>query len=307
MKPSSPDRAEAQQVPYAADSAAPQNARARIFFHVGLGKAASTWLQYAIFPRLQGLHYIQRTRYKRSPELIARHIAAGTDSPEPVLISREFDQQLERECTWFARQISPIHASPVQALIVLRRQDGWFASQYRRHIKNGSPLSFEQFIDVEQDQGLWKLSDGLFAPKLLFLEELFGRPPVVLFYEELRNEPLAWLRQMASALGAGLDENRLSLDRIHTSYSEKQLKLMRSASRVLFPNPIAHGKTSWLARRGRLLACYAVLGAGKLIPASQLPPEPLIAADDLKALEQYYAPDWLACRQYAAEHPPLML
>jgi hypothetical protein len=262
-----------------------------IFFHVGLGKAASTYLQYAFFPQLRGLRYLQRTRYRQAPRWLS------SQGPGRYLISREFDQQLERECRWFRDQVQaqsrpdcPVRITPV---IVLRRQDSWFASQYRRHIKNGSPLLFHEFIDPQADAGLWKLEDGLYEPKLRFLRTCFGTEPLLFFYEDLRRDPALFLGRMAAALGAQAPQ-RLKLDAVHTSYSEHQLLIMRAASRRLFPSPIAHGRISWLGRRLRLLACYAVLYSARLLPASAGDPAPLIPAAELSRLREYYRADWEA-------------
>ena len=265
----------------AGDSAANQV----VFFHVGLGKAASTFLQYAFFPRLQGIRYLQRTRYRRAPEWLA------AQPPGRYLISREFDQQLERECSWFRDQLRGREGVTIVPVIVLRRQDAWFASQYRRHVKNGSPLAFTEFIDVAADRGLWKQADGFFVPKLRFLEACFGRPPLVLLYEDLRADPSAWLQQFAGLLGATYNPADVRLDKVHASYSEHQLLVMRVFSRRWFRQPIAHGNTGWFARRGRLLACYVVLYAARLLPKRWFP-APLIAPADLKAVAQKYQDDW---------------
>lgn len=276
-----------------------------IYFHVGLGKAASTFLQYAVFPKLQGktggklqgklrgIQYIQRTRYKQSPDIIR------ANPGERYLVSREFDQQLVRECEWFRDRLGAELAARVKPIIVLRRQDSWFASQYRRHIKNGSPLSFTEFIDVAADTGLWKREDGLFLPKLLFLEQCFVSKPQVYFYEDLRKDPVAWIQSMVGGMGVELDPKETRSDKVHASYSEHQLKVMRSVSRRLFKQPIAHGKTSWLARRGRLLACYGVLYGARLLPASFVSSDPLIAEEELERLRAWYAEDWAACRRFA--------
>jgi len=256
-----------------------------VFFHVGLGKAASTFLQYAFFPRLKGIRYLQRTRYRRAPEWLA------AQGPGRYLISREFDQQLERECAWFRNQLKGREGVTIVPVIVLRRQDGWFASQYRRHIKNGSPLAFSAFIDAVADQGLWKLADGLFMPKLRFLEECFDRPPKVLFYEDLRADPSVWLQQFAGLLGATYDQGAIRLDKVHASYSEHQLLVMRVFSRRWFRQPIAHGKTNWLGRRGRLLACYAVLYAARFLPKRWFS-EPFIAPAELEAVQERFSEDW---------------
>jgi hypothetical protein len=263
----------------------------QVHFHVGLGKAASTYLQHAFFPRLEGVRYIRRTAYRTAPERI-RAAAPGL----PFLVSREFDQQLERECRWF-RDALP--EADIRPLIVLRRQDGWLASQYRRHVKNGSPLSFPEFVDVAGDTGLWSREDARFLPMLELLEALFGHRPTVLFHEDLRRDPRAFLDATARAVGAAWDPVRVSLDAVHRSYSERQLLWMRRASRRWFPEPIAHGRTPWWRRRGRLLACYAVLHGSRLLPDAWTPEGPLIEPEALARVREAYADDWAACLRYA--------
>lgn len=287
--------------------------QARVFFHVGLGKAASTFLQYRFFPKLRGVRYIQRTQYKRAPVRINSWLsqdvaaengaeasmagaAAEAGGAHPILVSREFDQQLERECTRF-REALPDAA--VQPLIVLRRQDGWLASQYRRHVKNGSPLRFQEFIDVAEDRGLWKRSDALFLPKLQFLEHCFGVRPMVYFHEDLKADAQRFFAAMAAEIGATLPEGGVSTRKLHASYSEDQLKWMRKASVRWFPEPIAHGQTTWLQRRGRLLACYGVLYGSRLLPNAWSGEAPLIEPQAMETVREHYAEDWAACRAYA--------
>ena len=264
---------------------------ATVFFHVGLGKAASTYLQHAFFPALEGVRYVPRSAYKRAPD----RIRASPEGPA-WLVSREFDQQLERECRWF-REAMP--EADIRPIIVLRRQDAWLASQYRRHVKNGSPIAFTEFLDVAADQGLWHTSDACFFPKLQFLEQCFGQKPLVLFHEDLRANPDTFLASLAKQLGADYPAHKVSLSKVHTSYSEHQLRWMRRASRILFPKPIAHGTTGWLARRGRLLACYAVLYGSRLLPAGWGDQAPLIDPAELAAVADFYAADWQACLAYA--------
>jgi hypothetical protein len=110
-----------------------------IFFHVGLGKVASTYLQHSFFPQLQGIHYIKTSKYKHSPEIIAK------GEYDRYFVSREFDQQLEDEVRWFSGFYP--QARPI---IIFRRHDSWIASQYRRYVKNGGYLPFKGFFDVDQ-------------------------------------------------------------------------------------------------------------------------------------------------------------
>ena len=68
-----------------------------IFFHVGTGKTGSTFLQSRIFPKLKGIHYIPTNRYHKIFEEISQ------STSKKLLISREFDRQMEREILHFSK------------------------------------------------------------------------------------------------------------------------------------------------------------------------------------------------------------
>lgn len=263
-----------------------------IFFHVGLGKTGSKFLQHKVFPRLKGIYYIRPTHYKRYREIICR-----VKEPK-ILVSREFDNQLEAEAERFARDYPC-----AQVIIVLRRHDGWVASQYRRHVKNGNTCTLEEFIDVEHDRGRWRRDKIFFMPKLLLLERLFGRKPLVLFYEDLTTRPLTFISRIISFTGAACDMRNLTLKPYHTSYSDKQLKVMRQVGKFFFRQKEQalhpHAMISWMQRRGRLTGCYLVLYAALLIPSFLLSKEALIPEESLEKIRNYYTDDWEQCRRYA--------
>jgi hypothetical protein len=266
----------------------------QIFFHVGLAKTASTWLQRKVFPKFSGIYYVRNTRYHRYASII-------NQSQHPkYLVSREFDRQLEREVSRFAA-VYP-HAHPI---IVLRRHDTWIASQYRRRVKNGFGLPFEAFFDLDRDQGYWKQSDLYFFPKLNILEKHFHQKPLVLFYEELMADPMGFVDRMARYFGAEYDRNQISLDAFHASYADKQLKVLKSVSRHLF-SPVQgfSGPRAWrsVQKRSRMLVCYSILYPSLLLPEAWLPKEELISEERLEKIRKQYAEDWQQCHEYSERH-----
>ena len=106
-----------------------------IYFHVGTGKTGSTFLQARIFPLLNGIYYIPTNRYHKIFQEIEK------SSSTKILVSREFDQQLEREVKCFSKKYP--NTTPI---IVFRRHDSYIASQYRRFVKNGFTGNFQAFF-----------------------------------------------------------------------------------------------------------------------------------------------------------------
>lgn len=270
------------------------NYNTSIFFHVGLAKAASTYLQYRFFPHLQGVHYIQRTHYSRYNDMISK------TNDNKYLVSREFDKRLETETKKFSEYYP--HA---KVIIVLRRHDTWIASQYRKYVKNGGHHAFENFFDIDYNKGVWKKEDIYFMPKIQFIEKCFIQKPLVIFYEDLKKNPFEFFDIIANYIGSTYDKKKISLKPIHTSYNNKQLKIIRRLSNIVFKkqrkeydNKILH----WLQRRSRMLTCYIILYSALTIPSSLIGKEKIIPDDYLEKIRKFFSDDWQQCLEYARKN-----
>lgn len=267
---------------------------AEVYFHVGLGKTASTYLQNKVFNKFKNIVYIHPTQYRKYPQIMTEH--AG----EKRFISREMDQQLEREVKKFSEKYPA-----TKSIIVLRSNEQWIASQYRRFLKNGYPYTFEEFFDIVNDSGFWKISDAAFYPKIQILEKYFTHKPLVLFYEDLRSNPFQFIDSIADYMGVTYDQSAIPLEPHHTSYEEKQLKVMLGISRYIFSkNPKYTGSylNTWIRRRSRMLICYIILYSSLLIPNFFISKKPLIKKDSLEKIKNYFAEDWAQCAEYAKSH-----
>ncbi len=268
-----------------------------IYFHVGLGKVASTYLQYRFFPKLHGIYYIQRTKYQKATRLIQ---SANHDK---YLLSREFDRQLEEQVAAFGSFFP--HTKPI---LLLRRHDEWLASQYRRHVKNGSNRSLKQFVDIEQDNGYWRINDLYFMPKIRAMEKAFTAKPLVLFYDDFTNDPFAFFNALATYMNVDYDKHAISLQPFHTSYNDKQLKVMRKWGSRLFQTNRQlprHPFAKWIARRAEMMLSYTILYGGLMVPASFVEDVALYPKDYLERVRLFYQDDWQQCIDYArANNPP---
>jgi hypothetical protein len=265
-----------------------------IFFHVGLARAASTYLQHKVFPYLQGVHYIPPNRYRRY-----QHIIASTHAAR-YLVSREFDQRLACESQKFA-QLFP----EARIIMVLRRSDRWIASRYRQLVKNGHGLSFQEFFDIDHDRGLWKINAASMFAKIKIVETYFRHKPLVLFHEDLATAPFDFFDKIARFMGSTYNRERISLKPFHTSYSDKQLHVMLRVSKGLFSMQPSQGNSRWRhwwKRRSRLLACYLILYPAALLPRALVRPEPLIEPQILGKIRDFFAEDWRFCQEYAMQH-----
>jgi len=265
--------------------------RKKIYFHVGTGKTGTTFLQYRVFPKLKGLYYIQRTRYNKVKKII------NNTKHDKYLVSREFDQQLEYEVKLFSANFP--EAIPI---IVFRRHDGYIASQYRRFVKNGFTGDFVDFFDLENDKGFFKKQDLNYYHQIQILEKYFTQKPIVLFYENLRNNPNAFIENLAHLMGASIDLKSINLNKKHSSYSANQLKAILLMGKYINLRKRGIYKSSILHLFWRLYLNsirYATLYIARVMPKSFFDAKPLIAKVELEKVRVSTKDDWEKCEAYS--------
>ncbi len=261
-----------------------------IYFHVGLGKTGTTFLQYQVFTQLKGIKYIQRTQYKNAKKIIAQ---GGANK---YLVSREFDQQLESEVRKFAATYPN-----TTAIIVFRRHDTWLASQYRRAIKNGFTYTFNEFIDLKNDTGFFKIKDLTYYDMILLLEKYFTKKPIVLFYEDMKSDPKTFINHLCKKIGARVNVEQLNLNPKHQSYTKQQLKAMYWLSKRInlkkeriFKSEVVH----FLHRLYLSIWRYGTLYVAKMLPKRWFSQEILPTRENLLMVKNYFEVDWELCKNY---------
>lgn len=267
-------------------------AEKKIYFHVGTGKTGTTYLQIKVFPFVKGLHYIPTNRYRKIYEILKE------SKEERLLVSREFDRQMEREVKKFAEH----YPNNTQPIVVFRRQDSYIASQYRRFVKNGYQGDLTSFLDLENDNGFFKQEHLTYMDTVALLEEQFGCKPLVYFHDDMKKDQKAYVERMLSDIGASVDYDAINQKSFHTSYSEKQLKALRSFAKIVpmekkrvFNNGILH----FLNRSIRGPLRYIVLYVAKVFPNAFFSKEPLISTEELECVRLFFEKDWMAVREYA--------
>jgi hypothetical protein len=269
----------------------------QVYFHVGLGKAASTYLQNRVFPVLRGIRYIPRDRYRRYPAVIER------TSDNRYLISREAAYRLDQRLDEFAA-----FKTDAQVILVLRRHDRWIASHYRRYIKNGGSLAFERYLDLDGNKPLiWGAHQIRFMTMIEAIEKRFNSRPLVLFHEELKTDPFTLIDKLCAFTGAHYHREQIDLSVVHSSWDDKQLKVARQVGKHLFrevPRAPSHPTVNRVQRRLQLWTCYGILGLAQLVPARLVNSAPLINPQSLARVRETFTDDWLACHEYAQTHNP---
>jgi hypothetical protein len=263
----------------------------KIFFHIGLGKVASTYLQNRVFPALENIYYLPRDRFRRHPKIVA------SGKYPSILLSRESGLYLYEKLDDF-KKIYP----DAYILLFFRRQDEWIASHYRRYVKNGGLLCFEEYLDLENDSGIWKQQNLIYMDAIEKTRNLFGERLLVLTYDRLKNDQQDFVQRIADFTGATFDYQNISLKPVHSSHSEKKLKAARKISKLLgLTDPessAAHRPFHRLRRRLELLRSHLILMVGSLLPERWAETETLTSTEQKDKIRSFYASDWQDLVEY---------
>ena len=260
------------------------NSEKEIYFHVGLAKTGSTFVQNNFFPKLKNIKYISTHKYKRCIDIIKK------TNYKSYLISREFDRKLDEE----VRKVLK-HFPQTKIIIVFREHKKWISSQFKRYSKNGWHWDFEEFYNNE-NTGYWKRDDMIYFDKLKIISKYSKSRPLVLNFDELKTNPHSYLEKISNFTNSNYIKDDISLNVVHKSYSEKQLVFLKEFCKIFKSTPpryYAKNKLKhWLFFRPWWLLYHLVMYFAILLPKSLVVKKPLINQKYLQNTMNKYKDDW---------------
>ncbi len=261
-----------------------------LYLHLGLPKAASSYLQQTVFPRLQGIRYYPKPYFKRFPEILEK--GAHTR----YLFSTEMFGRLEERAQRIAEQFPD-----AGVVLVFRRQDRWIRSRYKYYLWKSGNTEFREFFDIHNDAGYWKRSSLFFSPSIDELAARFRHPPLVLFQEDLEEDAAGWLQRLQAFTGTHLPPGKFRKAPLKVSFSDRQLILLRAFNQRFPYRKPQHGPKFFrqLHMHVRQGMNYLVALTARFFPSSYFRDKELIPAKDLEAIRSFYEKDWKDCKKWA--------
>ena len=260
------------------------NSEKEIYFHVGLAKTGSTFVQNNFFPKLKNIKYISTHKYKKCIDIIKR------TNYKSYLISREFDRKLEEEVIKILS-----HFPQTKIIIIFREHKKWISSQFKKYSKNGWHWDFEDFYNSE-NTGYWKKEDMLYKDKLEIIHKYSKKEPLILNFDELKTNPHSYLGKIANYTKSNYVKDQISLNIVHKSYSEKQLIFLKGFCKIFKKNPPKYYEKNklkhWLFFRPWWFLYHLVMYFAILLPKSLVIKKPLIDQEYLEKSMMKYKKDW---------------
>lgn len=262
-----------------------------IFFHVGLHKTGTTFLQKAVFPKWQGITYLPWPHL----ELFLR-----LESGKTYLVSREglsgknWAHHAERDASLM--KLAGMFPD-AGILMSFRKHSGYITSSYRQYIQRGASVTFEEYFDPENDGGIMKRDDFFFRWKLDSVERHFRHRPFVFLHEELSNDLRELLHDLQGHIGGKAPAaEEIGHERYNESvgyYPAMLLKRLNTITR------------SELNPEGRYNLNHPTLRRLRLTPAticqrwfSFLPNRPFLTSAQVAQIDELYKDDWDYVRSY---------
>ncbi|MGF1533885.1 MAG: hypothetical protein ACFCUI_09280 [Bernardetiaceae bacterium] len=265
------------------------SASPRIYFHLGLPKTASTYLQHLVFPYLKGIQYFPKKYYKKFKECVAEHPEAAR-----FLFSVEEDLHLRARMEQLAA-----HDPEIQVILVFRRHDSWLKSKYYYFIRKHGWATFDAFLmDRQHPNGFGGLEGFSYRRCIEWAEELFAHPPLVLIFEDLQAHPARFMVRLTQFTHTKLSDAAPLHRRLNTAFSPRQLYWLRRYNARVQYRPSSHPARAvrWVHYKAHQLGLHTVAQVAGYLPDAKVP---LIDPQELSALRARYADDWAFCLRYA--------
>ncbi len=270
-----------------------------IFFHTGCPKAGSTFLQKHVFPNFNNVRFIKKHDFKHKEEIIRKSVCST------ILLSYEVkpDHKRGRERLEEVSRKYP-HAYPI---IVLRKHESWLKSKYTYYLKKHGTEHFKDYFNFNEP-GILHKNHLIFYPKIKLLESLFEQKPLVIFQEELKENPMATIGLLADYMGATFREEDIKIKTVNKSFSSKQLRVVRKFNKIYRYNHsnINSQTIRFGYKKFSGLLIHLVAFISQWVPDHLIQEDHLIPPHIIRKVEEAYREDWEKCLEYAKKQRGLL-
>ena len=265
----------------------------QMYFHLGLPKVASTYLQTQIFPHFTGINYYRKRKFNEYKTLDIQQLNGK------FLFTEERDRKMEEAVVDIVQRYPD-----ARFILILRRQDKWILSRFKYHIRKQGWRKFHQFFNLEPNDGYWKREELFFKKKIDFIEQHSKHTPLILTMEMLQKDKLGFIKRITDYMG--IDMPDIKNDRaVNQSFNTKQLTVLRKFNDWYRYEPLESSSRfrNKLHYRYRQYLLHIVAFFSNFLPGFLFKNSPLLPnGEQLGAIKNFYKEDWEYCSGYFEKH-----
>ncbi|NOZ48044.1 MAG: hypothetical protein GXO79_14900 [Chlorobi bacterium] len=261
-----------------------------VYFHVGLPRAASTFLQHKVFPKFRGIEFIKKHNFKYRDKIISE------SKSDKILLSTEMDIGKENRYDDLIEVSKKFPNS--KTILVLRKHDSWIKSKYYYFIRKHGYLDFDEFFNFN-DTGFFKIRHLEYKRKIEIIENLYNHKPYIIFQEDLTKDSLQTLRKLATYIGISFNERDIKISKVNKSFSQRQLQVLLSFNKKLKNWPEKTKYFNFLYKSLRNLMIRIVVLLAGVLNSKKNKISSIIPPESLKKISEFYTNDWNYCIEYS--------
>ena len=164
-----------------------------LYFHIGLPRTGTTFLQNSLFNNINNINYILKPNFSDiKNKIIKNKINLVSDEG---LLGNVWDGDRFQAINRIYK-----HYPHAKIIIGFRMHDKWVQSMYSLYLKRGGSLKVQEFLDLKNNNGVLNTNQLNFSKLLIQIRNKFSSPPFVYFLEDIENNNQKLLKNLENFL-----------------------------------------------------------------------------------------------------------
>ena len=257
----------------------------RSYFHIGMSKTGSTYLQKYVFPYLTDFQYIKKHDYPKYKTEI--------DTDLKLLFSSEKDRGIKKEIEEINR-----YRPNSKVIIVFREHFDWIKSKYKYYIRKFGHLKFEDYFDKVLIPDL-DMHEKYYSSIIDKMNKEFPGNCLFLTYDMFKTNPDFFFRKLHRFLkteGQKTYVNKV----VKPAFNNRQLHFIRKFNRFYrYHKSTSNSKIiRKLHYKYREMLLHTTAQIGQIVPVTGEPVDRELArSKDL--IQDRFREDWQTVQDYA--------
>lgn len=264
------------------------------YFHIGLHKTATTYLQDVVFPRWPGIRYMRFRNleyFLALPDTGKYLVSCENMSGTTFAPLDERRRGLKRLARMFPG---------ANVIIAFRPHGDYMASLYSQYLRYGGQATFDGFFSLNLDDAVWRGGDLSYKTLIETTEDAFETKPFVFQLGELKRDPSGLFADLARFIGTPQPTELANRRPTNVSLGAWQGRLLRRVNELVGTPYSRDGGNRPYRRLHRFgldppTLCHRVLG--------RLPRRPLVSREARQQISDAYRDDWLFVTEYIRSLP----